>query len=680
MGRGPMRRNPSRKGAARAWTATLLTAALAFALKPEAHASVTASLDETCDSQHLEANDFTANAIVPASGSDGCTVRWISPTQPAPRNTAVLLYFGQPGQVVQLATEPIQFLPDTQFGFIAQRHFSKIELGTQSFVTVLVTSQDEILQWTPWTVRASSLPPELPPAANLSLDIRLGALHLDNARGAFPPSRQAEGVVWQAVGEEDARYQLDGEGTGSPAIRIGVSDSWTPADLGASSIQEALRAKIDQAVDLTGREVKFDDLHWTESRPELVRYEDATTAFERRYYYTVVTLWTDASMTPLGGRQPKRFAHETSASEWAPKSVTEWASYIKSEYTSDPRLLALIEHYASAGKAIPGFQHRPDMRGGDGGDSTFSLRLVARLRPWAVKGDGPDDDTRFRAGIESFAVVGSRAGLSTSSLVQSADEKTALCRGFGLFCGAQAQEATALPRGWYREASSAQLNNAQGNIPILQSPPQTAQFYNSRGENLGSLLATLIPQYRGVMKGQIGLQSTDKAIVLADQGGNAVPIGSRIPLLKLSDLPPKAYFVLGAKLEAGALVRKDGFIFNSYRMIPVNPYVQYIIRTSVIKDLATVLTGAHIREVQNPSELGKNQMPPPTPGWLQRAWAWLSGLPLLLRFLLLAIPLIVLMWAIAPLRPILTAIGRLLGALIDLVAGLLAAVARRLNK
>src|SRR5262249_10502235 len=154
------------------------------------------------------------------------------------------------------------------------------------------------------------------------------------------------------------------------------------------------------------------------------------------------------------------------------EDVREWASYIRGEYTADPRLLKLIKDYARAGKAIPGFSHVPDSRGGDGGDSTFSLRFIARLRPWAKNGDGPANDPRFKAGIESFSVVGSRTGLGTAELVQSADDRGALCNAFTLFCGDQKVESAALPKGWYRAASDANLTNAVGSIPIVQSPPQ----------------------------------------------------------------------------------------------------------------------------------------------------------------------------------------------------------------
>src|SRR5262249_12117221 len=159
---------------------------------------------------------------------------------------------------------------------------------------------------------------------------------------------------------------------------------------------------------------------------------------------------------------------------------------------------------------------------------------------------------------------------------------------FELFCGDTRVESAELPKGWYREASTSHLENGVGSIPIVQTAPQIAQYYASRGEGLQDLGEALLSQYRGVMKGAMQLRSERNTIVLSDEGGHSLAIGARVPLLKLSDLPNKAYFVLGARLRAGALVRKDGFFSVSYRMIPVNPYVQYVVRTSVIKDLGTV--------------------------------------------------------------------------------------------
>lgn len=639
-------------------------------------ASVSVSVDQNCSARNLEAGDFTANAIVPASEADGCTLTWTSAENPVTGNTTVTLFHGQPGQVVDLASEPLRFAPDPQAGFIATRRFSREALGSQSFVTVLLTSGGEVLQWTAWTVRTAALPPQPPPAANQSLDVRLGALHLENARGRFPRAAQAEGVVWKAVGEEALGYDLDGGDTGSPGVHVSVSNAWTPTDVAAASVREALHERVESIAGITNHQVKLGDLEWIETSPELVRYQDATASFERRHYYSVITIWTDAAARPIGGRNPKRFAHETSASAWKAEEVPEWASYLRSEYTADPRLLQVIARYAQRERAIPGFSHTPVTHGGDDGTSTFSLRFIARLRPWVSGGDGPDNDPRFKAGIESFAVVGSRTGLGTAEIVQESEEQGALCSAFSLFCGDTRVESAELPRGWYREASSAHLTNAQGNIPIVQSAPQIAQHYTARVGALDELRAALQSQYRGVMKGEIALRS-EPTLVLADEGGNAFPLSRQVPLLSLSQLPDQAYFVLGAKLRAGALVRKDGFgPWASYRMIPVNSYAQYVVRISVIKDAAAVLTGAPTRDVQDPAELGKDQ-PIRKRTWFDGVLAWFGSLPLLLRVALIAIPLLLIMWFVAPLRPILVALGKLIGALIGMITRPLAALARR---
>lgn len=656
-------------------------ALLSLVLTYEAGASVTVSVEDNCGSGQLAQNDFTANAIVTTAAPQGCTVRWVSPTAPVSGHTKITLYYGQPGQLTKLHTAPIEFTADAGGSFVASRRFSKEELGSQSFVTVLATSKDEILQWTAWTVRATPIPAEPEPAANQSLDIVVGAVHLDTSRGPFPPSRQAEGTVWAAARREAVGFELDGDDTGAPGIHVTISNSWSPTDVGVASIKEAVGRRIDQIAGITSGQVKLNGLEWQETQPDLVRYEDATEDFERRHFYTVITIWTDATARPLGGRDPKRFAHETSASTWSAEEVTEWASYVRGEYTADPDLLALIERYVRADRAIPGFSHTPVRRGGDDGATTFSLRFVTRLRPWVKGGDAPDDDPAFRAGIESFAIVGSRTGLGTAELVQSEEEKGALCSAMGLFCGDQRVETAKLDKRWHREASSSQLTDGVGNIALVQSAPQIAQYYASREGSLDALRDVLAQQYRGVMKGTIGLKAQDaQTIVLADEGGRAIPLAAQVPRLKLSDLPTKGYFVLGAKLRAGALVRKDGTLFHTYRMIPVNPYVQYVVRTSVIKDRSSVLTGAVTRDVQDAVQLGKDQTPPPPPGWLERALAWFGDLPLLFRIIAFAIPILLIMWFVAPLRPILVGLGRLVGGFLQLLAELVSKLAGGLKR
>jgi hypothetical protein len=246
----------------------------ASAAAPSANASVSVSVEERCGARQLAANDFTANAIVTTEAPDGCTVRWTSPTNPVSGRATVALHYGQPGQVVQLTSEPIQFVPDAQAGFVATRHFPKDVLGSKSFVTVLVTSSEEILQWTAWTVRATPLPPEPPPAANQSLDIIVGAVHVDTSRGPFPPSRQAEGAVWAPVRPEIASYELDGDDTGSPGIHVSIANAWTPTDLAASSVKEAMTRRGEDLAGITTHQVKLNGLGGIRTASLLQRHHD----------------------------------------------------------------------------------------------------------------------------------------------------------------------------------------------------------------------------------------------------------------------------------------------------------------------------------------------------------------------------------------------------------------------
>lgn len=309
---------------ARLLCAFVYASVIAGTMSQAAFASVQVDVEEACGAYRVQQLDFTAQAIVPAADKDTCRTDWFSPANPVGTRTTVELYYGQPGEVAELAKEKIEFKPDPRRGgFVAQRNFSKRELGSQTFVTVLVTSKKEVLQWTSWTIRDGTLPPDLPPAGNLSVDVRLTALHLSTSRGQFPRSRQAEGTVWKLADEEAVAYELDGEDTGSPGLHVSVSDAWTPSDLSPSSIKDRLVELLNDVADVRTHHVSFRGLEWSETSPEAIFYEDGTEKFERRHYYTVVTIWTDASYRPIGGRHPKRFAHETSASTWPAREVTE---------------------------------------------------------------------------------------------------------------------------------------------------------------------------------------------------------------------------------------------------------------------------------------------------------------------------------------------------------------------
>ena len=157
-----------------------------------------------------------------------------------------------------------------------------------------------------------------------------------------------------------------------------------------------------------------------------------------------------------------------------------------------------------------------------------------------------------------------------------------------------------------------------------------------------------------------------------------------MPLLKLSDLPPRGSFILGAKLRAGALIRHDGWgPFSSYRMIPVNSYVQYVIRTSAIKDRAALLTSAPTREVQDPVDLGVDQSTKPPPSLLERLWNAFTALPGMLRLVVVAVAavaLLAVMWFIAPLRPIVSGLAKLVGGAVALVGSVLQKLADWLRR
>lgn len=350
---------------------------------------------------------------------------------------------------------------------------------------------------------------------------------------------------------------------------------------------------------------------------------------------------------------------------------------MRSEFTADPRLLELIRDYTKRKQAIPGFTSVPSTSAGDAGSSTFSLRFLARVRPWARNGREAENDDGFRAGIESFAVVGSRAGIGTAQLIQESEERGAFCDHVGLFCPDGHVATASLAPDWYREAASAHLTIGEGNVPIVQAPARVAMHYTR-----SALSAEHLAQYRSITQGALGLHTRGGETVLEDSVGNVFTVRSRAPVLALSQLPTSAYFVLGAKLQAGALVRKDGIFAPTYRMVPVNAYAQYVIRISAIKDRTAVLTGAPTREVKDPVDFGENQTTDAEPSWLQRLWNMIARLPALLRIAFAVVALATVaaaIWFVAPLRTAVAALLKVFKSLFDVFGALLSRLANAIR-
>src|SRR5687767_12122871 len=116
--------------------ACVLAAAISASIAQTSHATITVKIDDSCGSQNLPSNDLTANPIVLRPETDSCEIRWSSAENLADE-VGIDLYFGQPNEVLELTKTPISFEPQGDGSFVAARRFSREELGSQSFVTVL---------------------------------------------------------------------------------------------------------------------------------------------------------------------------------------------------------------------------------------------------------------------------------------------------------------------------------------------------------------------------------------------------------------------------------------------------------------------------------------------------------------------------------------------------------------
>lgn len=530
-------------------------------------------------------DDQTADLLLRADESSSVTIRWRAAQNPVPAEHAAVLYAGNPAirQVIP-SRGALKFEP-TERGWEAVAEFGAGELGRGSFLAVVSVRRaagspdnEEILDWRAFrllTKADSERRKKLPdPGGNWSIDVRPALLRVTTGRGDLPRARGGGQPVWWSLNErqgDTTDLDIDGENSGVPGVTVQVSTPWQARP---DSLKEEVLKQLGLA-DLKGHEVRFDDLTWFEAPDREFPLKDVGTVL-LRHYYTVVTLFTNASVKTFDEKElgrtslffPSRyFSHETTANLKPPEDPRFWASYSQREYSSDPRLLNLLAQHVGKHRSVPGLGP-VQVDSGDGGSVLYHVGFYARVRPWQAP-------QVFNAGFVGLDVVAARAGVG-GPVAQGSTGDSALrgiwCQVVG--CGKSGGKELDLgkPPDGYRVATPvAALATLPGNLPMIGEKPVFAE--------------------------------------------RRVPPSTTLP-----SLPDATRFGITANLRSGALIQKP-FLRDPTDVIPINSYAQFVVKMTVGMLPKTVMVASEEAIMPVRTNFSPIIVVNPASG----LWAWLAG-------------------------------------------------------
>lgn len=604
--------------------ASMLSAAAALALAPAlAGADVTA----TCSAGCARPDGVKAvNLLFREDPGADVTLTWEGAGDPAPKDGAVVLYAGKPTDVTERGA--IGFAPAGS-GWRASRTFTASALGEGTFLTVLVTrkgSDERILDWRAWRLvtradleRRRKVPD---PGSDLPLTVRPALLQARAGSRSLPPSEGGDRAPWWSFADLEGIHSdldLDGDNTGIPGLGVQVSHPWSSRF--GEDARTAVKAEFDAAALEglpAGKAFRFGDLVWTESADRPIALGPGEERLVLRSYYTVVTLYTRASVATLDDAavgadhlliDPTYFAHETSARLKHPDHPRFWASYSEREYCTNPKLLRLLAGQVKRGRNVPGLG-AIQTDDGDGGTATYTVGLWARIRPWSEDGtpQGP-----FTAGFVSVDVLAGRAGIGRPHSAGSVGNTFAevpepiLCK--VLRCGSPSAKVLDLdkpPDGYRVWPPFASLSTLQGALLTTEDPP-----------------------------------------VLGERA---------------LEFPPATRFGLVAELRAGALT-ENAWWGHVRAFTPIDVWAQYVVRFTVAMKPADVIPGG-AAVIADPNRISPEIATPEHRGLL----AWLGTIfdgaaKAMLAAIVLALAAILLV-AFPGVRQALNAVFKLVAALI----------------
>jgi hypothetical protein len=491
-------------------------------------------------------------------------LEWTVSDAPGP-DEQLRVYAGNPVRAEQIPVRAVTFTP-AGGGVTGSFTFSPEDVGGGPFlvVTTLVKgSSEKLLSWIPYR---TSTPTETihelegpEPGSNWSIDVAPAFLQVSAGWRELPRTRDARTRTWFSLAQDSSLREdadLDGEMAGVAGLSIKPATPWAARENWKSRIEELIG-------DPDGHDVQFESLHWQESPDRVIENIPGTGPIVLRSYYTVITLFTSASIANYTARDMGRsgsdryFAHETSANLKQIDHPLLWASYSRNDYGADRRLLDLLrEHYAQGRDSLElGSVQRVN---GDGGPAVYRAAFTVRVQPWAEEGTNVANP---QAGVVGFDVLAVRTGMGGIRVPKTSErgvQKT-LCQAWGCKeeAGLKSIDFNKPPKGWEVSAPQASTLSISGQVPIMDGVKSIA----SRDPNRPHV--TTLPKF-----------------------------------------PAKAQFALAASLRPGALVKRGGLFGRRVdEMVPINSYAQYVVRMTVAMFPGQQLVANTSAIVASPSEL-----------------------------------------------------------------------------
>lgn len=509
------------------------------------------------------------------------------------------VYAGNPARGASIPERAVSFAADgaRQAGAFT---FTNADLGTGPLLVVTTLKKggsEKLLSWIPFRTstpaETGSLLAGADPAGNWSVDVIPSFVQVSAGWRELPRTRDTRTRTWLSLATDSmlaSDADLDGTVSGVPGLVMQVSAPWPAREDWKNKVQQLLGVPENHAV-------KFESLHWEEKPDRTIEGIPGVGTVSLRNYYTVVTLFTNASVATYTAKDmgqsgsSRYFAHETSANLKQVDNPLLWASYSLNDYGADTHLLDLMRRHVESN--APSLELGQVQRiNGDGGVPTYRAAFTLRVRPWA------DDSTRDianpHAGVVAVDVLAVRAGLGGIKVPASnatGVAKDSLC---GIWScaddGLASIDFNKPPKGWEVSPPQASTLTVSGQIPLLD-----------------------------------GIKS------IAERSPDAVA-GNQLPVF-----PAQAQFALGASLRAGALVRRGGFFGSRVDgVVPINSYAQYVLRFTVATFPGQQLASTDTAVVASPGEIALATVTPPrrTLGdrlkdWIREHFA-LSGFILLI--------------------------------------------------
>ena len=551
----------------------------------------------------------SVNLLLRKTESVPVVIRWATNENPQAEGSILTLYAGNPTMQAAIPDRgAVTFSATTQGEWEATRQFPGTELGRGTFLAVVTqrpkgseqdgSGKDEsIVDWRAFrlltTAEQRRKEQGPPPGGAGSVIVTPALLRVSSGHGELPPARGGDKQAWWSLADmegDTSDLDPDGREVGVPGLTIQVSTPWH------SSATENWKDTVQQKLTgVNGHQVHFGDIEWYEQPDRTITLGAGQQTLEVRHYYTVVTLFTNATVKSFDDKEvganhwflsPTYFSHETSARLKHPDDPRFWASYSLREYSADQRLLGILQRHVARVGTVPGLGI-VQRSNGDGGVSLYTAGFYATVHPWESAAEsGPKS---ARAGFVGLDVRAARAGIGRLVTEGSAGTSTlerVWCQ--VIRCGESGHglDMDAPPSGYQVTQPVASLATFSGELPMIQERPEIAE----RG---------LLPE-----------------------GTDTATDGQKAPDV-LAALPTRVRFGISANFRSGALLQEAswGYIAN---IVPINTYAQFVVKMTVAMVPNTNMVTNDEQIMPLPVELATRIAVPKPTG----LWAWLTEHPL----------------------------------------------------